>query len=1434
MSQRRTPDLVDLGHPPRRAPTPPAAATFFFCIPENVIIEKLPYLSTTQFNLVKSLLPYIVTLSFTFVMPSLMGGLVEEKTSGIKEMMKMMGLKSWVNWVNWLVYSMVVYIPVTLVVTGLLTIDTGSGPPIDANFSIVWIMFFLFTIVFVTFVFALSTFFTNGTIALIVGELLWYVVSIVLDSTFVASPSKFSQVVNVITCLWPPVALQWGLNSINNFQRNSHPWTYSDMFDDGAGGGRVSVGVAIIMMIVDCLLFSIITWYVENVNPGPYGLAKPYTFIFQCFKKSTYDSRTTQTTPLSNKYEAAPRDARVGIRIENLRKTFSRGKVIAVENVNLDIYEGNITALLGHNGAGKTTTMSMISGFITPTKGKVIVKDKNIFDNMEQFRSNLGLCPQHNVLFSFFTVIEHLIFFGMLKGFTRKESREEGMQLLRIWGLEGKRNDAVSKLSGGMKRKLCLSIALIGNPSVLMLDEPTSGLDPESRRQVWDVLLGFRGQRITLITTHFMEEADVLGDRIAIMDHGEVSCYGTSMFLKKLYSTGYQLNVSKADHTPVPPITRAVEQFVSSSGLKVASPTLVTYYINSDQATRFPDLFAALESRRNYLGLTGINVSCSTLEDVFLKVAERTGDETDKNEEIIISDFVGKHKKVSGFRLFFQQLKALVYKRVLSRIRTWFSSLLFILLPILMMIYTVTRFMEADITPLQPELQISVKSFPGVHVAVSSDVQATTSVLMNVLGSTYEGIPTGTDFNSYMKNKIDDNLIQYERQMIAGIKYNSSLFLGEYSQSFYHSSALVLNIVANTLLQQKSAQSSIVISNHPIAIQKSQNICDLSMLAPSHTFLFPMVMTFMSLGMVVQMMAFISFPLKERVSNAKQLQLMTGVSPLMYWFTTFLCDFLVFLITAAIMIGMVYVFQDNSIFSSSNYMGTLVLLFLLYGVSGIAFAYFYSFLSQSSIKASAIFIIINMLVGTVLAVFLALLGRVDNKYDIYTFILNFDPIFAATSAFIHLFTAMYIDGTCLQCGKACFTQDPLQFLETGRDSKNPNGILNFLIFLVVDFVIYFGLVLMIEYGVAKKLWFLISKMWIKADFNDKEEDPNVLIEKEKVNSSQNLQGYSSASVLRVRDLGKKYNNKTVAVRGITFQVGKGECFGLLGVNGAGKTTTFKMLTGEEIPNKGDASVVKYSLRKNKHKFLSQIGYCPQFDAINKLLTGREMLRVYALLRGVPSALCESEVTKWVNIMGLKEYADRPCGTYSGGNKRKLSAAMAFIGEPPVVFLDEPTSGVDPVSRRKLWDVVSKCQQAGQAIVLTSHSMEECETLCSRLTIMVAGQMKCIGSAQFLKQRFGQGYTVKVKLQSTQTDNALKTLKEEMMSLFSNSSIKDEHLGLLDYHIPNPSLSLSELFSKMEQLKKRHNIIEDYNVSDTTLEQVFMFFARTSLPPEKIL
>ena len=146
--------------------------------------------------------------------------------------------------------------------------------------------------------------------------------------------------------------------------------------------------------------------------------------------------------------------------------------------------------------------------------------------------------------------------------------------------------------------------------------------------------------------------------------------------------------------------------------------------------------------------------------------------------------------------------------------------------------------------------------------------------------------------------------------------------------------------------------------------------------------------------------------------------------------------------------------------------------------------------------------------------------------------------------------------------------------------------------------------------------------------------------------------------------------------------------------------TFRMLTGDEVASDGSASILGHQLDLNRRSFLSQIGYCPQFDSIIPQLTGRELLRLMCRVRGVAPHAIEAEVERWTDFLGIQEYIDRQSGSYSGGNKRKLNVAMSLVGEPPIVFLDEPSTGVDPVARRNLWSIIGGIQKNGQSVVLT--------------------------------------------------------------------------------------------------------------------------------------
>merc|ERR1711871_1199648 len=261
-------------------------------------------------------------------------------------------------------------------------------------------------------------------------------------------------------------------------------------------------------------------------------------------------------------------------------------------------------------------------------------------------------------------------------------------------------------------------------------------------------------------------------------------------------------------------------------------------------------------------------------------------------------------------------------------------------------------------------------------------------------------------------------------------------------------------------------------------------------------------------------------------------------------------------------------------------------------------------------------------------------------------------------------------------------------------------------------------------------------------------DEDVKVEENRIHQGGNIQDLAQENTILVSNLKKLYPGGKFAVKGITLGIPNGECFGLLGINGAGKSSTLAMLSGEFAPTEGAAFLGGLDLWTDIHACRRKIGYCPQFDALFELLTAREHLELYARIKGIREKDIQRVVNAKIAEMGLTEYADRYAGTYSGGNKRKLSVAIAMIGEPSIVFLDEPSTGMDPVARRFMWDVISDIVTKREkcSLILTTHSMEECEALCTRIGIMVGGVMRCLGSAQRLRSKYGKGYQIEIGLE----------------------------------------------------------------------------------------
>lgn len=331
-------------------------------------------------------------------------------------------------------------------------------------------------------------------------------------------------------------------------------------------------------------------------------------------------------------------------------------------------------------------------------------------------------------------------------------------------------------------------------------------------------------------------------------------------------------------------------------------------------------------------------------------------------------------------------------------------------------------------------------------------------------------------------------------------------------------------------------------------------------------------------------------------------------------------------------------------------------------------------------------------------------------------------------------------------------------------------------YMIITGIVTFAILLLFEYRVFEMLLYKGMHLYKGPPIPESEDgfvDEDVRNEKNRILSMEPEEIVSNNLVLRQMT---KFYKKFLAVNQLCVGVNKNECFGLLGVNGAGKTSTFKMLTGDEKISYGDAWVEGMSLKTNMKDVYRRIGYCPQFDALIDDLTGRETMQMYALFRGIPKRQIAGITTKIAEELNFTKHLDKQVKAYSGGNKRKLSTAVALIGNPTVIYLDEPTTGMDPGAKRNLWNVVCKVRDKGKTIILTSHSMEECEALCTRLAIMVNGEFKCLGSSQHLKNKFSQGFVLTVKV-GRQNDNQgannsdLIAIKNYIQTNFPVSTLK---------------------------------------------------------------
>lgn len=538
--------------------------------------------------------------------------------------------QSWLHWVAWFAKCFVyMFITVTLMAILLKVQWYGKDNPNSvftySSGTALWFFLLIYSITTIMFCFMLSVFFSKASTAAAVAGLLWFLIY----APYTLVQQRYDSItltMKLFMSLLSNTAMSLGFNVILRYEGTQEGLQWSNIFQPVSIDDNFHLGHVIIMLIVDAVLYLLIALYVEKIFPGDYGVAEPWNFPFTAkfwLKVPEYigiqDINGNGTHHVNPNYENEPKNKSAGIRIQNLRKVFDNNKV-AVEGLNLNMYEDQITVLLGHNGAGKTTTMSMLTGMIPASSGTAIVNGKDIRRDINFIRSSIGFCPQHNILFEDLTVREHIIFYSLLKGLPQEDVDREVDKYVKLLKLENKRDLQARGLSGGMKRKLSVGIALCANSKTVLFDEPSSGVDPGARRDLWDLLQQEKGGRTILLSTHFMLEADVLGDRIAIMSNGKLKAVGSPFFLKKQFGVGYHLVCAKKDaSTDSNEVTQLLRKYIPDVKKEGDIGTELSYLLDDRNVLVFQNMLQDLEDNSEQLNIESYGISLTTLEEVFLK-----------------------------------------------------------------------------------------------------------------------------------------------------------------------------------------------------------------------------------------------------------------------------------------------------------------------------------------------------------------------------------------------------------------------------------------------------------------------------------------------------------------------------------------------------------------------------------------------------------------------------------------------------------------------------------------------------------------------------------------------------------------------------------------------------------------------------------------------
>ena len=1403
----------------------------------------------------------LLAFFYYFTCISMMLWMIEEKEHKLTLFLFRQGMTNKSYILSWFVIFCVLSMPIAIIMSIILVIYYFVG------INIIWlfITFILFLVNLFSYSFFFHSLFDKSQDATVISKISYLAIC---AFSFIINSIHFPYKFRILFLFFPQINISTVLSLIISFGGIN-----VDLITKiTALNGGVCILYCYVMFILSSLFFFGFGIFIMKYKQSKLPLS---TFICNLCTTTTtkqlsiidQEDKTNQLLITNNnnfhqepnQYQTQSKADNTHLHIDKVTKQY--GDLIAVNEFEGDLYPGEIFCLLGHNGAGKTTLIKILSGGENPNSGDIYMDNISLITNKNYLFKHIGICSQENIFFDYLTVEQHISLMYELKG--GKVNIIEMNDLITKLGLNLKAKWLTKELSGGDKRKLCVALALIGQSKLILLDEPTSGMDIVSKRVLWDFLKGYRQNKIIILTTHSIDEAEYLGDRIGIMLEGKYYCSGTSTFLKSKLSKGYTINLildsSRFTREMVNQLYIELKQIDQTAEIKYQSMFMLSMYFKTINE-QVNAVFSKLSELKNNFPIVNYTMSSTTLEEVFLFV-NVLQNEPNVNGVLSLNDSIPITNESQNIQIadktppsccgqIYLNIKRQCisfWRNKLSFFIEIFSSLMLFLVIIFIFILsylTIRETNERDFTDLlEINNAIHYKFFEGTTVdsLKSSYYYKSASPILNF--NYFDIEPTDINNPDTLITKNNNKTI---RNSIFLNNINNTTHISiatSFSNKFaFHAD---MNMLLSYLFER---DYGIKASFSPVIklINTYHRTQSDTTLLEALLFILLSCITLISFGTYL-----LTNLIKERQNNIVHLYYLSGGNMCSYWISNLILDILKYCILVFIIILLSPIGHIS--FASNCFIGISI-------VSCCLYTYLFSYMFNTHEDGNKMYMTFNLVCLVLLPLLIDI--NASSGYFRYVTVSDFLPFTALFSAIIRF-----------------------EFLSVGYYGfyiviKTP-------IVFIIQCVVYTVLIMLCEKKVFQKWYHCICKtvyyvfssssnnlqqqqqqQTTQRTFNEELLSGDIV-----VNACNNIvKDYNKEQQdkialdtdkkqlsVKISGLSKIYykccccNRSIKAVNNLYIGLNQNEKLGLLGYNGSGKTTVFKSLINE-IMFDGNISIFGYNNKSQFKQIRKSIGYCPQENALFDYLTVNDMLLYFQKLRNVHMSI--DDILKTYDLI---KYRNTLTTHLSGGNKRKLLFAIALIdNNSELLLLDEPSTGVDPKSRRKMWENINRLSSNKNFnMILSTHSMEEAEILCDTVSWLRDGQLICLGNPEQLKLAHSMGYILHIKFNEDDNvfegdddiirqvstvfniayDRCLMYVKDipkvlsylrKILSFYESVHTKVSKCTLIDIRrdlsfeiVLNIIESMqSELFAQILTMKESSNDIAELTISMVPLENIF--------------